>query len=132
MIEDVKLILEIENIFVVPKAPEYIWGVINHRGRIITVLDLSSLMGLKKPQRDKASRVIVLDSDLVDVGLFVSHVYDFHAVTADQLKEVPVPARSDIAEKDDRFINKMTQYNESVVSIVDKKRLEKYLFHVSL
>ncbi|MBN2381640.1 chemotaxis protein CheW [bacterium] len=128
-IEGLKIILEVEHICRVPKAPEYILGVINHRGRIITIIDLALLMGLQKTNLDSNSRIIVLDSDLVEVGLMVSHVYDFYSVSMEQLKELPAQTGSD---RDDRFVQKMVEYNTSVISIVDKKRLENYLYELML
>lgn len=104
-------------------------GVINHRGRIITIIDLALLMGLQKTNLDSNSRIIVLDSDLVEVGLMVSHVYDFYSVSMEQLKELPAQTGSD---RDDRFVQKMVEYNTSVISIVDKKRLENYLYELML
>lgn len=128
-IEDLRIILEIQHIFTVPKAPSFIWGVVNHRGRIITVIDLSLLIGLNKPDYDDASRVIVLDSEVLDVGLFVSHVFDFCSITKDQLQDVPVQSSS---EKDERFIRHIFEYNNSVVSVLDKSKVEQHLFDLKL
>ena len=128
-IQDLKILLEVDNVFNVPKAPDYIWGVINHRGRIITIVDLSLLIGLRKPQRDDSSRIIVIDSSKVDIGLFVSQVFDFVTVTPEQLRNPPGQTST---EKEERFVQNLFEYNDSVVSVLDKDKLEHYLFELKL
>lgn len=43
----------------VPGAPPFVLGVMNHRGRILTVLDLREIMGLPQPGNQKDSWVVV-------------------------------------------------------------------------
>ena len=58
----------------VPRAPEYVEGVINLRGRIIPVVNLRHRFGLPWAERDRASRIVVLDSEGNTVGVAVDGV----------------------------------------------------------
>jgi purine-binding chemotaxis protein CheW len=57
----------------VPRAPDAIRGVINLRGRVVTVVELGSLLGL--PNADAPSqRIVLLDRGRRDLGLLVTDV----------------------------------------------------------
>ncbi|MFZ0634844.1 MAG: chemotaxis protein CheW [Candidatus Acidiferrales bacterium] len=68
----VREIVRVPAITAVPNAPDYIEGVINLRGRIISVLDLRKRFGEKNIQPSKKNRIVVVE--LVDrmVGLLVN------------------------------------------------------------
>ena len=57
----------------VPRAPEAVRGVMNLRGRVITVVDLRALLGL--PDAGAAcQKVVLLDRGRRDLGLLVTDV----------------------------------------------------------
>lgn len=58
----------------VPRAPEVVAGVMNLRGRVVTVVELRGLLGLPVAVREKGGRVILLDRGRRDLGLLVTEV----------------------------------------------------------
>lgn len=58
----------------VPRAPEWIEGVVNLRGRVIPVINLRNRFGLPNAERDRASRIVVLDISGHTVGAAVDAV----------------------------------------------------------
>ncbi len=59
----------------VPRAPAHVCGVMNLRGRVVTVLDLGGLLG--RNERDepaKNARILVVDRGRRDLGLRVTDV----------------------------------------------------------
>src|SRR6266704_7001747 len=64
-------IVRIPEITAVPDAPEYIEGVINLRGKIVSVIDLRKRFGEKELTVDRKNRVIVVEVDKKLVGLIV-------------------------------------------------------------
>jgi purine-binding chemotaxis protein CheW len=64
-------IVRIPEITAVPDAPEYIEGVINLRGKIVSVIDLRKRFGEKELTADRKNRVIVVEVDKKLVGLIV-------------------------------------------------------------
>jgi purine-binding chemotaxis protein CheW len=57
----------------VPRAPEAIRGVINLRGRVVTVVDLRTLLGISG-RRDGREKIVLLDRGRRDLGLLVTEV----------------------------------------------------------
>ena len=64
-------IVRIPEITAVPDAPDYIEGVINLRGKIVSVIDLRKRFGEKELTADRKNRVIVVEVDKKLVGLIV-------------------------------------------------------------
>ena len=57
----------------VPRAPKAVRGVMNLRGRVITVVELRALLKMSDGT-DKGSRVVLLDRGRRDLGLLVTDV----------------------------------------------------------
>jgi purine-binding chemotaxis protein CheW len=60
----------------VPRAPRVVSGVMNLRGRVVTVVDLRALLDLEfsAADRERGDRVVILDRGRRDLGLLVSDV----------------------------------------------------------
>jgi purine-binding chemotaxis protein CheW len=58
----------------VPRAPEYVEGVINLRGRVIPVINLRRRFGLPQVERGRSSRIVVLEIAGQTVGAAVDGV----------------------------------------------------------
>lgn len=57
----------------VPRAPAAVTGVINLRGRVVTVVDLGPVLGCPEP-RQAAAKLLLLDRGRRDLALGVSEV----------------------------------------------------------
>lgn len=58
----------------VPRAPAHVCGVMNLRGRVVTVLDLGGLLGRGRDEPAKNARILVVDRGRRDLGLRVTDV----------------------------------------------------------
>jgi purine-binding chemotaxis protein CheW len=58
----------------VPRAPEFVEGVINLRGKIVPVIDLRKRFGIPKRDRDSETRIIVVELPDKVVGFLVDKV----------------------------------------------------------
>ena len=54
----------------VPRAPEFVEGVINLRGKVIPIIDLRRRFGLVPKAHDKNTRIIVIEINNIIVGLW--------------------------------------------------------------
>ena len=68
----VREIVRVPAITAVPNAPDYIEGVINLRGKIISVVDLRKRFGEKDVQPTKKNRIVVVELNERSVGLLVN------------------------------------------------------------
>ena len=58
----------------VPNAPEYVDGVINLRGKVIPVINLRRRFGLQRKEKDKNTRIIVVELSGKVLGFVVDAV----------------------------------------------------------
>jgi purine-binding chemotaxis protein CheW len=70
-------------------APDYVAGIRNLRGRIITVIDLCVRLGLGTVEIDSDSRILIADWKGEPVGLLVDYVADAVEVAPDALDPTP-------------------------------------------
>ena len=70
-IDMVHEIVRVPEITTVPEAPEYVEGVINLRGKIVSIVDLRKRFGEKQVTRNKKNRILVVEVDAKMVGLIV-------------------------------------------------------------
>ncbi len=74
----------------VPQAPDYMVGILNLRGQIVTIIDLGQKLGLGSIDVSNESRNIIVNTPGEHVGLLVSRISD--VVMADPDKIEPAPA----------------------------------------
>ena len=76
----------------VPRAPSSVKGVINLRGRVVTVVELSALLGVPT---STGAQLLLLDRGRRELGLLVANVEGIEALE----KFSPPPARASAAVK---------------------------------
>jgi purine-binding chemotaxis protein CheW len=74
----------------VPQAPEYVVGILNLRGQIVTIIDLGLKLGLGATDISQDPRNIIVNSAGGHVGLLVRKISD--VVSADMEKQESAPA----------------------------------------
>ncbi|MBN1368584.1 MAG: purine-binding chemotaxis protein CheW [Dehalococcoidales bacterium] len=67
-------IIQMQPITRVPKAPFFVEGVINLRGKVIPVIDMGKRFGLDKVERTKNNRIVVVDINGTTIGIIVDAV----------------------------------------------------------
>lgn len=99
----------------VPQAPDYVVGVLNLRGRIVTILDLGKKLGLSQIQSNKRNRNIIVRSQDELIGLMVDSISD--VVTADQDRIEPAP--SNISGMKGKFFKGVMKTRNALIGILD-------------
>ncbi len=80
----------------VPLAAEYVQGIMNLRGQIVTVIDQSLKIGLSAARVTKESRIVIVKSQGESIGLLVDRIMDVE--TCDLKKITSPPANIHGAE----------------------------------
>ena len=99
----------------VPQAADYVVGVLNLRGRIVTILDLGKKLGLSEIQANKNNRNIIVRSQEEHIGLMVDSISD--VVTADLDKIEPSP--SNIGGLKGKYFQGVLKTETSLIGILD-------------
>ena len=93
---DVKNILEVikgESITEIPKSSEFVKGIINFRGEIVTVIDFQQKLNLPSDDEAEKDTIIVVelhyDEKTVMVGLLADKVRKVFEMEDKELKDVP-------------------------------------------
>ncbi|AXV14411.1 chemotaxis protein CheW [Neorhizobium sp. SOG26] len=94
-----------------PHAPAYMMGVINLRGAVLPIIDLSARLGMKEAEPTARHVIIVAQVKTKIVGLLVEAVSDILTITDDNIQ--PVPEVSSELEK---------QYARGILAI-DKRMI---------
>lgn len=82
-------IVRVPEITAVPDAPDYIEGVINLRGKIVSILDLRKRFGEKQIAVDRKNRVMVVEVDKKLVGLVVDSASEVLKIPAEEIENPP-------------------------------------------
>ncbi|CAN2041695.1 purine-binding chemotaxis protein CheW [Candidatus Magnetomoraceae bacterium gMMP-15] len=113
----VKEINQVLDITSVQHAPNYVLGLVNLRGRVITVFDTGVLLGLNPGKITEQSHNIVLKNEFV--GLLVDSIGDVNDIDMDKIESVPANLKG-IA---DDFIKGVIRFKNEVIMILSIKRI---------
>lgn len=95
-IHQVHEILRMVEITRVPRAPKFIEGVINLRGRIIPIIDLRRRFDLPMNTSDSKQRIMEVEVDGQILGMIVDEVSEVIRIPVDAIESAP-PMIADIA-----------------------------------
>lgn len=101
----------------VPQAPEFILGVMNLRGRIVTVIDLARKIGLSPCELKKASRIIIVNSHDEYIGLLVERIGDVIPVDRHRVESPP----GNIGSVLGHFAEGVLKTDSGLIGILDTK-----------
>lgn len=86
---DVREIIGLMAITTMPKAPAYVKGVINLRGKIIPIIDLRLKFGMPRAEFGKETCIIVLNVASLLMGIIVDRVSEVLDIHAEQIAPAP-------------------------------------------
>ena len=82
-------IVRVPEITAVPDAPDYLEGVINLRGKIVSVMDLRKRFGEKQATLKKQNRILVVEHAGRLAGLIVDAASEVLKIPADSVEAPP-------------------------------------------
>ncbi|WP_227272541.1 chemotaxis protein CheW [Roseobacter weihaiensis] len=98
-----------------PHAPSYMKGVINLRGTVLPVMDLSQRLGLAPREHTDRNVIIVVNHNDIMTGLLVDAVSDIIALTADDLQPPPEMQSQSGAN----VVSSLTLIDERMIRVLD-------------
>jgi len=73
----------------VPGAPDYVLGIINLRGNVVTVVDTRSRFGLSSSETNEESRIIIIENNSQTLGLLVDSIAEVADILQSQIEITP-------------------------------------------
>ncbi len=99
----------------VPQAPEYVVGVLNLRGRIVTVIDLGEKLELSPININKENRNIIVDSQEEQIGLLVDSISDVLLARSDKIE----PAPANLGGVKGKFFKGVFKTEDKLIGVLD-------------
>jgi purine-binding chemotaxis protein CheW len=96
-------------------APEAVAGIVNLRGKIVTVLDLGLRLGFSRLVAGPECRIFIMEDAGEFIGLLVDRVDE--VVETDPSKLQPPPAN--ISSKQARFLKGICRAGSRVITVLD-------------
>lgn len=117
-IEDIEAreVLRSARIYIVPKTPAYVNGVVNVRGDIIPVIDLAKLLGLSKEMKPPLvfGKILIGGRDNVNLGLIVDYIEDIIEIDQKALQQ-----SVELFGEEAKFIKGKLELENKVIAVVN-------------
>ncbi|MCP4752476.1 MAG: hypothetical protein GY866_16420 [Proteobacteria bacterium] len=99
----------------VPGSSEYLKGILNLRGNLITVVDLKKRLGIDNGEVTRHARVMIVEHEQRFIGVLVDKVTNIVQLDRNDL----IDPRSGFSKIETRFINKIGNTSDQVIIIPD-------------
>jgi len=99
----------------VPQAADYVKGILNLRGRIVTIIDLGAKLGLEPVSETKDNRNIIVNSEDEHIGLLVDAIKDVVSARQDDIE----PSPSNIGGVKGKFFQGVLKTEKDLIGILD-------------
>jgi purine-binding chemotaxis protein CheW len=103
----------------VPRAPEFVEGVINLRGKVIPIVDLRRRFGLATRDHDKHTRIIVIEINQMIVGFVVDSVSEVLRIPSGTV-EPPPPV---VSGMESEYISGVGKLQDRLLILLDLNKL---------
>lgn len=108
-------IVRVPEITAVPDAPGCVEGVINLRGKIISIIDLRKKFGERHIQGSKKNRILVAEVEGKLVGLVVDAASEVLKIPAGEVEAPP----STLEEGDSHYVTGVGKLNGRLIILID-------------
>lgn len=116
----VREIVKAQEITPVPGTTNYVLGIINLRGRIISVMDLAGRLGLGSSTMDRASRILVVDLDGFTIGFLVDAATEVLKLAEESIDVAPDELKNTIH---DDYLEGVGKLEDRLVIILNLRNL---------
>lgn len=115
----VQEVLRYSEIAPVPGAPDYVLGIINLRGNVVTVIDTRSRFGLETSEVTDNSRIVIIESEQQVVGILVDSVAEVVYLKSSEIDSAPNVGTEESA----KFIQGVCNREGQLLILVDLNKL---------
>jgi len=103
----------------VPRAPQFMEGVINLRGQLIPIIDLRTRFGMERSERTKNTRIVVTEIGSKRIGMVVDSVSEVLRIPVEQIEDAP----DLVAGVDTEYIRGVGKMGDRLIIMLDLSRV---------
>jgi purine-binding chemotaxis protein CheW len=115
-------IVRVPEITAVPDAPDYVEGVINLRGKIVSVIDLRKRLGEKEITSSRRNRILVVEHNGRLSGLIVDSASEVLKVPAEDIE----PSPTQFEEGSLNCVTGLGKHQGRLIVLLDMAKLLEY------
>ncbi|NLD27757.1 MAG: purine-binding chemotaxis protein CheW [Myxococcales bacterium] len=115
-ISQVREIIRMQEITPMPKAPDFITGVLNLRGQIVAVMDLAQRFAIKNSLRTDIARIIIVEVGDSKIGLIVDEVPEVIRMPLNDMEPTPAMIESKVHAE---FIKGVGKFQDRLIIVLD-------------
>jgi purine-binding chemotaxis protein CheW len=115
-VANVREIQSIDNITTVHGSAKYIEGVMNLRGKLVTVINMRSRFGMAPASEAKEPKIVVIDAADAPVGFIVDEVTEVVHITDSTIEKVPSHIASNIESE---YVLGIAKREERLITLID-------------
>jgi purine-binding chemotaxis protein CheW len=117
----VQEIVRVPEITPVPEMPLFVEGVINLRGKIVSIVELSKRLKIEGSSKTRASRILIIELEKKVVGLLVDAVTEILRIPPESIEPTPDIVTSVGAE----YIMGVGKLPDKLIILLDLKNILK-------
>lgn len=115
----VQEVLRITEIAPVPGAPDYVLGIINLRGNVVTVIDSRKRFGLSEAEADDSTRIVIIEAEKHVVGILVDSVAEVVDLRTSEIDAAPNVGN----DESSKYIQGVSSKDKELLILVDVNKL---------
>lgn len=116
----VREIVKAQEITPVPGTAEYVLGIINLRGKLVSVVDLAQRLGFEKARVDRNSRILVVDLDRFTVGFLVDAATEVLKIPPEAIEPAPEELKRSVR---DDYLEGVGKLEDRLVIVLNPSNL---------
>ncbi|BAZ93900.1 MAG: chemotaxis protein CheW [Gammaproteobacteria bacterium] len=103
----------------VPGAPDYVLGIINLRGNVVTVIDTRLRLGLPPREPDDSSRIVIIEAERQVVGILVDSVAEVMDLNSAEIDSAPNVGN----DESSKYIQGVASRDGNLLILIDLNKL---------
>ena len=119
-IASVKEIRDLEQVAKVHRSPSYIEGVMNLRGKLVTVVDLRKRLSIEARAPDSSSKIVVIEASDAPVGFLVDEVMEVVKVSDGDIEAAPSYVADGLEAE---YVKGIAKMDDRLITIVDPVKI---------
>ena len=116
----VREIIRVPEITRVPNTPSYVEGVINLRGKVIPIMSMRKRFNLGEIERDKRTRIMVMEVDGELMGFIVDAVSEVIRISESEIQPPPAVVASGV---DQECLSGVVNQAERILVLLDLEKI---------
>ncbi len=120
-IKYISQVIEPGKLAFVPRAPFFLKGVLNYRGKVIAVMDLAQFFGMKMKELDPESRVLILDPSQCGAELRLGFLVE----RVERIETVPAHRAISKLEGEKPYVSGVVNLGGRIFNVINLEKLLK-------